>query len=436
MTKNRAQRLDFGLLLLFYKNRGRFPVESAEIDPEVAEQVAHQLGVPVSRDAINTAIRTGARHRTEIRTFFGFRKASVVDAKTLTAWLCEQAAMVGTVHDRLMSVLEGRCLELLIEPPSVDRMDRIVRDAINDHDERFCNEVASHLTPLMRERLEALLEADGGGGHDSGIGEPSVSAPALLLRLRGDPGRPSLAGVQAELAKLELVRRVELPAHLFKQALPHELERYRQRVSVEAPHELRRHPEAARLTWLAAFVHLRSRQLADNLVDLLIETIHHIGAHAERRVDHELLDDLRRVRGKQNLLFEVAGAALDQPNGIVREVVFPVVGEPTLRDLVKEWKATGPTYRTTLRTVIRNSYKGHYRRMVPQILETLDFRSNNQLHRPVIQALDLVKRYASTKLRTFPADEEAPIDGVARPLARGGRRERRRGAVTRQSDYL
>ena len=125
MTKNRAQRLDFGLLLLFYKNRGRFPVESAEIDPEVAEQVAHQLGVPVSRDAINTAIRTGARHRTEIRTFFGFRKASVVDAKTLTAWLCEQAAMVGTVHDRLMSVLEGRCLELLIEPPSVDRMDRI-----------------------------------------------------------------------------------------------------------------------------------------------------------------------------------------------------------------------------------------------------------------------------------------------------------------------
>ena len=99
----------------------------------------------------------------------------------------------------------------------------------------------------------------------------------------------------------------------------------------------------------------RGRELTDNLVDLLIETIHHIGARAERRVDRELLDDLRRVTGKQNLLFELAGAALDQPDGIVREVVFPVVGEQTLRDLVKEWKATGPTYRTTLRTVIRNS---------------------------------------------------------------------------------
>ena len=165
-------------------------------------------------------------------------------------------------------------------------------------------------------------------------------------------------------------------------------------------------------------MHLRGRQVTDDLVDLLTETIHQIGARAERRVDRELLDDLKRVSGKQNLLFGLAGAALDHPDGIVREVVFPVVGEQTLRDLVQEAKATGPTYRITLRTVIRNSYKGHYRRMVPQILRTLDFRSNNRRHRPVIQALDLLKRYADTKLHTFPADEDVPIDGVARGLWR------------------
>src|ERR1019366_595429 len=102
----------------------------------------------------------------------------------------------------------------------------------------------------------------------------------------------------------------------------------------------------------------------------------------------------------------------------VRDVVFPVVAEQTLRDLVKEWKATGPTYKTTLRTVIRNSYKGHYRRMVPRILQTLEFRSDNRHHRPVIQALDLLKKYADTKLHTFPAEEEVPIDGVARGLWR------------------
>ena len=118
-------------------------------------------------------------------------------------------------------------------------------------------------------------DSDAESGPD-GDGQPGV-APALLLQLHGDPGRPSIAGVQAELARLELVRGIGLPADPFDQVLPQELERYRRRVATEAPYELRRHSEAAHLTWLAAFVHLRGRQLTDNLVDLLTETIHQIG---------------------------------------------------------------------------------------------------------------------------------------------------------------
>ena len=191
--------------------------------------------------------------------------------------------------------------------------------------------------------------------------QPTADAPggasAVLLKLRGSPGRPSLASMQDELAKLALIRHIDLPGDLFNRASPRDLERCRRRVSVEAPHELRRHPDETRITWLAAFVYLRARSLTDDLVDLLIETIHQIGARAERKVERELLDNLKRVTGKQNLLFELADATLAQPDGVVRDVVFPVVGEQTLRDLVKEWKATGPTYRVTLRTVIRNSYQ-------------------------------------------------------------------------------
>jgi hypothetical protein len=79
--------------------------------------------------------------------------------------------------------------------------------------------------------------------------------------------------MQEELAKLELIRGIDLPADLFNHASPRDLERCRRRVAVEAPHELRRHPDAARITWLAAFVYLRARSLTDDLVDLLIETI-------------------------------------------------------------------------------------------------------------------------------------------------------------------
>jgi TnpA family transposase len=413
MAKSSANRLGFALLLLFFRIHGRFPPSLAAIDAEAVAQVAQQLGVePGFQDLDDLADRTWKRHRAEIRALSGFHEATVDDAERLETWLCDQLTSISGSPERLAALVEARCLELSIEPPSGDRVDRIVRAALHAHDERLYAAILERLAPATRSRLDALLRPTDGKPDDSSSG------PAVLLRLRRDPGRPSLASVLDEMSKLTLVREIGLPADLFDTTLPPDLERYRRRVAVEAPHELRRHPEAARLTWLAAFALWHGQTLTDGLVDLLIETIHHISARAERRVERELLDDLKRVSGKHNLLFELADASLNHPDGIVREVVFPVVGEQTLKDLVKEWKATGPSYRTTLRTVVRNSYRGHYRRMVPQILETLEFRSNNQHHRPVIEAIALLKRYADNKCRTFPMGEEVPIDGIVPGLWR------------------
>ena len=98
------------------------------------------------------------------------------------------------------------------------------------------------LSPATRERLDTLLRPDKGG------------ASAVLLKSRGSPGRPSLASMQDELAKLEMIRQIDLPGDLFDRASPRDLERCRRRVSVEVPRDLRRHLDAARITWLAAFV--------------------------------------------------------------------------------------------------------------------------------------------------------------------------------------
>jgi hypothetical protein len=52
--------------------------------------------------------------------------------------------------------------------------------------------------------------------------------------------------------------------------------------------------------------------------------------------------------------------------------------------------------------------------MVPQILRCLEFQSNNEHHRPILQAIELLKRYADTKLQTFPPEEVVPIDDIVR----------------------
>jgi hypothetical protein len=147
-------------------------------------------------------------------------------------------------------------------------------------------------------------------------------------------------------------------------------------------------------------------------VELLIQIIHRIGINAERRVDKELIDDFKRVNGKSHLLFRIAEASLEHPLELVKDVVYPVVSQKTLQDVVKEYKSTGPTYRAKVYTVMRASYLHHYRRMVPQLLDTLEFRSNNDMHRPVISALELLKKYKGSTQHYYSPEDKIFINGV------------------------
>ena len=114
------------------------------------------------------------------------------------------------------------------------------------------------------------------------------------------------------------------------------------------------------------------------------------------------------------MLYRLAEASLDHPTGVVHEVIFPVVSEATLRDLVQEWKATGTFYRAHVQTVMRRAYRSHYRRMLPPLLATLAFRSNNVTHQPLIRALALLKQYLPSRVRTYPVEENVPLEGVIR----------------------
>jgi TnpA family transposase len=191
--------------------------------------------------------------------------------------------------------------------------------------------------------------------------------------------------------------------------------KYRLRAAAVPPREVRLHPEPIRYTLLAAFCWQRRQEIIDGLVDLLIQIVHRISVRAEKKVVDELLGDLQKVRGKTTLLFKMAEAALEHPNGVVREVLYPVVSEQTLSDLVKEYRAHGPTYRRHVYTILRASYSGHYRRMLPLLLDALDFRANTATHRPVIHALAFIQANRDSRKQHFTVDGTVPIDGVIPP---------------------
>ena len=163
-----------------------------------------------------------------------------------------------------------------------------------------------------------MLRPHDPGEAGSNCGEPRLAPP--LLALVSGAGQAGLQNVGEEAAKLACVRSISLAAGLFDSVPSRVLLAYRRRVGAEELHELRRHPDPIRLTLLAAFCHVRGREITDSLTELLIITVYRIGAKAERRVEGELVADLKRVAGKPGLLFKLAAASLAKPDGAVRDV--------------------------------------------------------------------------------------------------------------------
>src|SRR5664280_284918 len=76
-------------------------------------------------------------------------------------------------------------------------------------------------------------------------------------------------------------------------------------------------------------------------------------------------------------------------------------------------------FRSRVRTVLTSSYTNHYRRMLPKLLAALMFRCNNTAYRPVMDARDLLARYAGRdRARWYDPGEQVqrvhhrPVGGV------------------------
>ena len=310
-------------------------------------------------------------------------------------------------YDRLKEAALDRCRILRIEPPAPERLKRHIRAAAHAHEVRFSQSIHHQLPPPVLARLAGLLTPLPSAAE--------ASEWAAWQILKADPGRPSVASVKEAAARLLLVREVGLPAGLFAGVHPKALDRYAKRASVEEPHELRRHSGPLQATLMAAFLHRRAEELTDHIVDLLVELIHKMSKRAEHKVEEGLASQFQKVPSKLGLLARMAEASLNAPEGVVNKVIFPVASEQLLKALLQEIQASGPGYKETVRTVLKRSYRSHYRRILPELLDVLEFRCGNARHQPVMEALAVLKAHLWCKGSSYPKGTTVVTEGVVRP---------------------
>jgi Domain of unknown function (DUF4158) len=358
-----AGKLGLTAQLAFWRQNGRFPDEEADLAPAVVGHLASQIGVQADAlDGYDWVGRTGRRHRRAILDHLAVAAFDEAAETRLRRWLADDLLPREPASAALEEEIALWFARERITRPGAYRLDRILHSAQAAHDDAALRRVADQLDVGACGRLNALLADDGEG--------------AAFSRLAADPGRIGLESLLAEISKLELLRELALPPGLLRGFHPDQIKRFRRRAAVENAWELRRHPERIRLALLAFYCVPRQGEVVDGLVELLVQVTHRITVKAERRVVEELVEEAREVRGKAGILFRVAEAAVGRPEGVVRELIFPVVGEQTFEALVREARALGTPQNRRVHTAVRASYGSYYRRMMPRLLAALEFRCN------------------------------------------------------------
>jgi hypothetical protein len=216
-----------------------------------------------------------------------------------------------------------------------------VRAALHRFFHEVHQRVAAQLSETVRTSLDQLLVV----GSDD--------AQSAFDQLKAEPSAPGVQHLQQELTKLQTLRAIGVPAEALAEVPFKVLQLLKRRAHQEDASQMRAHPASIRYALLACFIHGRTMDVTDDAVRRMLEIIRRIETQTEKHLHRELLQDIKRVAGKVQLLFRVAEAVVNAPEGTIRDVIFPRVKEDVFRDLVAEAKASGPQYRLWYQYVMR-----------------------------------------------------------------------------------
>jgi TnpA family transposase len=404
-NRTKENKLGFALIFKYFQITSFFPKEISDIPKAIIFHIAKQINVASKiAQSYKWNKKSFEAYRRQIRDYLGFRKFRKEDIYKIKKWLMDIVLLEGNqsipyLQDKIYKYLN----ENKIEPFSSDQSEKYIFSALNTFEKELFEKISKSLTRNNKKFLLDLV-----------VAQDKHSAEAYYLRhLKEDAGNVSLESILEEVKKINRIVEIGLPASLFKN-IPHRvLEKYKARIMSERPGEIRDHSDPIKYATLAIFCYVRGREIVDNLVDLLIQVIHKIGKRSENKVNKKIVRELNKVYGKQAILVDLARVTVNNPDGIIKEVVYPVVKAETLQEIIKE-SQLAKGYKEQVYTLMRASYGSHYRRMLSPILETISFQSNNAIHQPALEALRILKKYLDSSAIYYPIKQRIPIKGVVK----------------------
>lgn len=407
-------KLGFAVLLKYFQLEGHYPRHTKYVDLLMLHTIANQLNVsPSLMNNFDWEGRSTERFRREIRVLLGCREVIQNDIDHLKSWLMKKVFPNAVKRSQQIEYAYAYFREHKIEPFTSKELERHVRSAHHEFEQKLFESIDSKLTDKTKLQIDELLlddsENDDDENNDNGIND---AFKIKFKDLKKDIPGAKLKNVAHAIQKINCLKQLALPEELFSDLSTKLIKKYYTRMMAERPSGLLEYKLPIRYALFSLFCYFRSQLLTDNLADLFIKLTHQIKTKAESFIDNKILSEVKCVNGKFDILYRLSLSALENPTGIIQEKIYPEVGQDTLSNLVKELYCKGKWYQTQVHIKMHSLYSHAHRKTLLTLLDALSLKTNLNDSKPLLEAIEIIKLHRDSSDEYYSGDINPPIKNV------------------------
>ena len=397
-AKHKKYRLFYALYIKYYELHGVFFSEIPKFSNNFIDKLSGIFEVP--RKIYTPSAKALNEYRSEVRAYYDTSSITAEHESLIKAYVFQILPLQRNFDVEPLKIKVFAYLKQnKIESPSERSLNRVIKSAIQYYENHLFTLINRELSFESKAYLDGLM-----------LAKDSTTQLSFMKRW---PLGLSLKSILIEAEKLQFTRLLSLPSSL-KQVSNTQLKKYYRNICSKYPSAIKEMPDRNKYALLAIFCFIRERKLNDNLVELLIRLTKKVFTSGANKLIKEL-SQIVEIKGNfsrkkaLNILIDTIFANED---GIIKEVIYPVISKEKLEAL-RSGNGNKPiTYNGLVYERARASYVHHYRRMLAPVLDLLEFNSNNAAYQPIIEALGIIKGHLSSNVIYYSDNCDPPINGA------------------------
>lgn len=397
LTKNGFNnQLTYAILLKYFESEKHFPEKEIELSPYTYKMIVDQLDSSLEEFKWPTE-RTLTRFRASIREFLGYREMTSTDKTNLSSWLSQNIFPLVPDEEALFEAAEVFCRHHRVELFAKGEVKKFFVKTSNVFEENLLKNVSQSLSNETKEIFEGILKESPDNDNKAwGVSE-SLSRKLILSDFKKNTAHLKKESILFEISKYDFLKTLNLPEKLGDIYSRKLLLKYATYVKTRVPSDLSAQPDWLRYGQLSLFFIVKTQQSTDTLTDLLLKILHRIERRAEQHVDRYVLSEIKKVKGKFDILLTLAETLQGNPKGIIEQTVYPKVSTTELEAIIKELHHRQKWYQNQVRVKALSLYNHGYRSLLKDLLKTLTFETDREDLRELLLAIEWIKKDESTR---------------------------------------